>query len=152
MRNLSRYINETGAYITNNKFNKQSDASFIRKKKMKKEIQCWAPFENQTAYCMVWGLYIRQKVHHVVWSLLCVCVYLISSEKKYPNPSRTGIRTPNMCWTHSTGGGSRNLTERMSFWVVVVVVTMVVVWDGGGLWRKKKYIYIFIHVCNIQKP
>jgi len=30
VRNLSRYINETGAYISNNKFNKQNDALFIR--------------------------------------------------------------------------------------------------------------------------
>lgn len=36
MRNLSRYINETGACITNNKFNKQNDASFIRGEGIKK--------------------------------------------------------------------------------------------------------------------
>lgn len=44
VRNLSRYINETGACITNNKFNKQNDASFIRGEGIKK------PYTYNTVY------------------------------------------------------------------------------------------------------
>jgi len=96
VRNLSRYINETGACITNNKFNKQNDASFIRGEGKKTYtsyniIPYTIPArrdpsdKNQTAYCVVDGVGIvfKQK-NYTTWRgrcCVCVCV-LISSEKK----------------------------------------------------------------------
>jgi len=149
VRNLSRYINETGACITNNKFNKQNDASFIREEGKKRthiilyRIQYPRRDQsdkNQTAYCVVDGVGIvfkQKKLHHVAWSLLCVWVGINFELEKnvYPNPILAAqvTRTPNMCWTHSTGGGSRNLTERMSFWVVTMAVGLVVVAVVAGV-------------------
>lgn len=103
MRNLSRYINETGACITNNKFNKQNDASFIRGEGIKKTrtriILCTRPVHIQcpragtrrtktkTAYCA--GIVYLNKKNYTTWRddgcctrvYYIVCVFNFEREK-----------------------------------------------------------------------
>lgn len=117
VRNLSRYANETGACTTNNKFNKQSDASFTYTGRKKTEHNI--PYNQERCrpnaiQCAARGLRFKKKKKkiHTTWCgryyIVLVRVYLISSEKNitksFSNAGtyNTFIRTPAVtCVEHT---------------------------------------------------